>query len=187
MYPSEYAYLNGSVRTFENDSANCRNYPRGNLQSCDHPEDFIHCNGAQLKLTDSIFGQEEHQTRDYYAWRANRDGQLLFVFPTTVSLTTITLHYHNDNFRSLPRLRFYAVPDDFNVWNNPNTTCSYPRVDVASFPSGGELAVLKNVSINVNFTTTKVLMYKYSSSSSFMVFAVSEVEFFICENTSKYL
>ena len=144
-------------------------------------DQYIHCDGTHLQLNYSNIGQEPYQHTDYYRWLPGSDGQLLFIFPTAVSLTTITLYYYSNSHRGLPRLRFYAVPDDFNVWNNPNTTCSYPSVDVASVSSGIERADLKNVSINVNFNTTKMLMYKYSSSS--LIFAVSEVEFFICENT----
>ena len=70
------------------------------------------------------------------------NGQLLFIFPTAVSLTTITLHYYSDNIRGLPRLRFYAVPDDFDVWDAPTT--SYPHVDVALVPPGGEPAGRRN-------------------------------------------
>ena len=98
-----------------------------------------------------------------------------YVFPTRVSLTTITLHYYSDSVRGLPRLRFYAVPDDFDVWDGPTT--SYPLVNVVTVPPGGEPAGRRSVSINVNFNTKKVLMYKYSSSFQF---AVSEVEFFTC-------
>ena len=54
---------------------------------------------------------------------------------------------------------------------------SYPRVHIASVPPGGGPAGRRSISINVNFNTKKVMMYK--ESSSFM-FAVSEVEFFTC-------
>ena len=103
-------------------------------------------------------------------------SQLLFIFPTRVNLTTVTLHYYSDNTRGLPRLRFFAVPYDFEVWNYP--TAGYSRVDIAAVPPGGESAGLRNVSVNYNFMNVmKVLMYK--SSSSF-IFVVSEVEFFTC-------
>ena len=81
----------------------------------------------------------------------------------------------SDNFRGHPRLRIYAVPDDVYVWNSPTT--SHPHVDVAAIPSGGEPAGCRNVSINVNFNTKKVLMYKFSST---FMFEVSEVQFFNC-------
>ena len=72
-------------------------------------------------------------------------------------------------------MRFYAVPDDFDVWDAPTT--SDPRVEVASVPAGGEPADRRNVSINVNFNnnyyfnfnTKKVLMYKFSSTFAFVV------------------
>ena len=90
-------------------------------------------------------------------------------------MTTITLHYYSDSDRGLPRLRFYAVPDDLDIWDPPTT--SYPYVDVARVPPGGEPRGHRNVNISVNFNTKKVLMYKFSSN---LQFAVSEVEFFAC-------
>jgi hypothetical protein len=142
-----------------------------------HPEDYIHCDGTQLKLADSNFGQEQYQSSTYYQWPAGSDGQLLFIIPTRVSLTTITLHYYNDSVRGRPQLRFYTVPDDFDVWDTLNS--GNPYVGVASVPPGGEPAGRRNniITININFNTQKVLMYKYSSTFEF---AVSEVEFFRC-------
>ena len=175
MYPSEYVYRDDSVTRSERPSANCRRYPAGNLQGGLHTEDYTHCDGTQLRLTDSDLGQEQYSNSEHYTWSARRDGQLLFIFSTRVSLTTITLHYYSDSDRGLPRLRFYAVPDDFDVWDI--LTTSYPRVDVAAVPPGGEPAGHRNVSISVNFNTKRVLMYKYSSSYQL---TVSEVEFFMC-------
>ena len=142
-----------------------------------YTEQYTYCDGTQLKLTDSDLGRGQYQTSDYYVWLADSDKQLLFIFPTVVSLTTIILHYYSDSVQGLPRLRFYAVPDDFDVWNGIVT--SYPYVDVTSVPAGGEPAGHRNVSINANFNTKRVLMYK---SSSTFAFAVSEVEFFTCKH-----
>ena len=168
VYPSEYAYRDDSVNRAESVSANCRRYP-------DRPEDYIHCDGTQLRLTDSNLGQEQYQTSEYYQWPAGRDGQLLFILPTGVYLTAITLHYYSDSDRGLPRLRFYSVPDHFDIWDAPAT--STPHVDVVAVPPGGEPVGRRNVSINVNFNTKKLLMYKFRISFQF---AVSEVEFFAC-------
>ena len=155
----------------------CRRYP--NLLAPGVSTDqFIHCHGNQLKLTDSDLGPEQYQHTDYYVWTAGKATQLLFIFPTRVSLTTITLHYYNDSVRGLPRLTFYAIPKDIDVWDQP--IASDPRVDVASVSPDKEPAGRRSVSINVNFNITKVLMYK--SSSNFQ-FAVSEVEFFQCMQT----
>ena len=174
IYPSEYAYLGNSVNRAESVSANCRNYPPSQDQSI-YPEYYIHCDGTQLILADSNLGQEQYRSSEYYRWGVGSHGQVLFIFPTSVSLTTITLYYYSDNFQGIPRLRFYAVPDDFEVWDA--TATSYSRVDVAAVPPGGEPAGRRNISINVNFNIKKVLMYKFSSS---FLFAVSEVEFSIC-------
>ena len=36
-------------------------------------------------------------TTDYFVWSAGSADQLLFIFLTRVSLTTITLHYYSDS------------------------------------------------------------------------------------------
>ena len=172
VYPSEYAHRDDSVTRAESPNANCRRYP---------PRDgnsgivYIHCDGDQLKLSDSDRGSNtEYTATSYYVWPAGSAEQLLFIFPTTVSLTTITLHYYSDSDRGLPRLRFYAVPDDFNVWDAP--TSGSPYGGIVSVPPGGEPAGRTSISINVNFSTKKILMYKYSTN---LQFAVSEVEFML--------
>ena len=179
MYPSEYAYHADSVTRSESTSANCRRYPS------DHTDgifvgNYIHCDGTQGKLTDSDLGRDQYSSSDYYVWNAGSDRKLLFTFPTAVSLTTITLHYYSDSHRGLPSLRFYNVPDDFNVWDAPTT--GHPRVEVNSVLPGGEQAGHRNIRINVTFNTMKVLMYKFSSS---FMFAVSEAKFFKCNHLDK--
>ena len=74
------------------------------------------------------------------------------------------------------------MPNNFDVWSA--LTTSYPRVDVAAVPSGGEPAGRRNVNISVNlnvtFDTEKVLLYKFNSMFEF---AVSEVKFLNCTQT----
>ena len=178
VYLSEYAYRDDSVNRAEPFNANCRRYPPASHNQSIHPEHYTHCDGTQLQLTDSNLGQEQYRSSEYYWWNVRSDGQLLFIFPSRVSLTTITLHYYSDSDRGLPTLRFYPVPDDFDVWDAPTT--SYPYVDIAS---DGEPAGRRNVSINVNFNTRKVLMYKFRSSFQF---ALSEAEFFNCKQLIIY-
>jgi hypothetical protein len=109
-------------------------------------------------------------------WTTGSDKQLLFIFPARVSLTAITLHYYSDGVQGRPRLRFYAVPDDFNIWDT--LASGNPYLGIPAVPPGEEQALpgYRNVRVNANFNTMKVLMYKYRSSQS--VLAVSEVEFF---------
>jgi hypothetical protein len=169
VYPSEYAYHDNSVTRAESVSANCRSYPP---RDGDTGFVYTHCDGKQLKLSDSDRGSNtEYTATSYYVWTAESAEQLLFIFPTIVSLTTITLHYYSDSLRGLPRLRLYAVSDDFNVWDA--TTTGIPYLGIPAAPSGREPASHRN--IRLNFNTKKVLMYKFSSS---LAFAVSEVEFF---------
>ena len=138
---------------------------------------YIHCDGEKLQLADSDSGSNTNSL--YYRWTGdNKEKDLLFILPMVVSLTTIMLHYYSDSDsdQGLPRLRFYAVPDDFNVWESLQGT-NYPHVNVVSVPPGEEPVGRRNVSISVNFDTKKVLMYKYRSGFQL---AVSEVEFFNC-------
>jgi hypothetical protein len=137
-----------------------------------HSEDYIHCDGTQLKLADNNIGQEQYQSYDYYVWNSGNGAQLLFIFPIRVSLTTITLHYYSDSARGRPKSRFYAVPDDFDVWDTP--TSGTPYIGTSSVPPDVEQAGRRSVSLNTNFNTNKVLMYKFHSSFQF---AVSEVFF----------
>ena len=182
VYPSELAYHRGFVYRTERDSVNCSQYPFG-LDPFVRSEDYIHCNGTPLRLTDSDFGSQHYTTSDYYVWPAEtRSSQLLFIFPTRVNLTTITLHYYHTSDRGLPSLRFWAVPDDFDVWAAP--AASYRYVEVAAVPAGGEPAGHRNVSIGYEINTKKILLVKFGSTFSF---ALSEVEFIkgnICESTS---
>ena len=177
MYPSEYAYYKYSVSTrAETASANCRNYPSGLTAQDTRSEDYIHCDGIRLRLIDSNFGPEQYSSGYYYVWNAETvPRQLLFIFPTRVNLTTITLYYYSDSQRGLPRLRFYAAPDDIDVWNAPPGNNRY--VKIAAVAPGEESAGRRNVSINVNFTTSRILMVKLGSNFQL---AVSEVEFFTC-------
>ena len=175
VYPSEYAYRDDFITRAERASANCRSYPP---RDGDEGITYIHCDGHQLKLIDSDRGSNmEYTATSYYVWSAGNHEQLLFIFPTRVSLTTITLHYYSDSIRGLPRLRFYTVPDDFNIWYIPTT--GTPYAGIGSGPPGyrEEPVGRRNVSINFNFNTTKVLMYKYSSTFQF---AMSEVDFLRC-------
>ena len=137
-----------------------------------YSQDYIYCDGTQLVLTDSDLGPEQYRSSYYYEWSAGTvPRQLLFIFPTRVNLTTITLHYYSDSQRGLPRLRFYAAPDDFDVWDTPYGS---RYADIAAVPPGAESAGRRNVSINVNFSTSKILMVKLGSTYKL---AVSEVEF----------
>ena len=167
----------------ESASANCRMKQSG-LSEITRTERYHHCDGRQLKLADSDLGLEQYRSSDYYVWSAETTiRHLLFIFPTMINLTAITLHYYSDSdsiqgrSRSLPRLRFYAVPDAFDIWDG---LLNYRYVEVAAVPPDGEPGH-RSVSINVNFNTNKVLMQIFRSS---FLFAVSEVEFFACFSKS---
>ena len=172
VYPSEYAFHQDSVNGAESPSANCKNYRRGIYHQA-HTEDFIYYNGTQLTLSDSNLGSQQYNPSDYYERPSGlMSSQLLFIFPTRVKLTTITLHYYSDSDRGLPDLRFFDVPDNFNVWKVPMP--SYSHRDITKMLPG-ITAGNSSVSINVDFYTRKVLITRKSST---FYFVVSEVEFF---------
>ena len=169
MKPSEYAYRDHSVTRAESASANCRKYPSRDA--------YIHCDGDQLKLSDSDIGSNtEYTNTSYYVWNAGRHEQLLFTFRTRVSLTNIILHYYSDSVRGLPRLIFYTAGDNFNVWDGLQSGAPIVGT-IDSVPRGEEPTGGRNITIkpNFKFNTTKVLMSKIRSDFQF---AASEVEFF---------
>ena len=181
VQPTEYAYHKQATGTGGGEAATamCTVYPEGlandTESDVDLSERYTHCNGTQLRLTDSELGPEKSINYSlYYEW-GKGTTQLLFIFSTRVNLTTITLHYYSGGQYSLPSLTFYAVPDNFYVWNNATfgnytfvTLTSEPQADLGSKSR-------RNVSVNVNFNTKKVLMVKERSGFNF---AVSEVESF---------
>ena len=174
---SEYAYHHLSTTRSEITNAKCSMYPRLSVNT--DTSQYIHCNGTQLLLANSDLGPEMYRGSVCYVFDGKtKYPEILFTFPTRVSLTTITLHYYSDSVRGLPELIFYAVPDDFDVWDILGA--GNPHREVAAKSPGGEPAGRRNISVNVNFNTKKILMYKHESN---FTFAVSEIEFFHC--TSK--
>ena len=174
---SEYAFDDNSVTRTERASANCRTYPTGNLLGGIHPENYIHCDATQLIPT--LNKSSTSPLTVMYGILGVVNNCCSYSPQESPWLPSHCTTY-SDSVRGLPRLRFFAVPDDFNVWDAPRT--SYPRVDIPSVPSSGEPAGHRSNGINVNFNTKKVMMFKYSSNFNL---AVNEVQIFNC--SSKYM
>ena len=182
VYPSEYAYQSNSVLGNERSSANCRPYASGldQVEPLAYTQNYNHCDGTQLRLTDSNLGSEQYNSSDYYVWNAGSSAQqLLFIFQTRVNLTTIILHYYSDSHKGLPKLGFFAVPDNFCIWDA--LSASYSHVDIAAVPLGEEPAGHRNVSVNVNsnWNTKRVLL---NINPRTFVLSVNEVEFLNCNS-----
>ena len=150
---------------------------------------YIHCHGNKL-LTDSNIGPSQFDSirNQLYVWTSSTSQQILFEFPTTTSLTMITLHYYSGYYlgshrAGLPRLRFYAVPDDFDVWDAVASSLFLVEVSAIS-PKEEQPASRMSVNITVNISAKKVLMVK--TRSDFHL-AVSEVEFFTCTGECDYI
>ena len=109
-------------------------------------------------------------------------GELVFIFPTRVNLTTITLHYYSDNIRGFgfPCLEFTALQDDYRIAGDrvrQGTTIEAPR----PVPPDGESTGPTSISVNhVNRTTKTILMSIIRCNLQPVTFALSEVEFFTC-------
>ena len=178
--PSGYAYRDDSVFRTETDRAQCRSYPPvAHVMG----EDYMHCNGTQLKLTDSNYGSEQFRHSDYYIWPSGKlSSHLLFIFPTRVNLTTIAIHFYSNSTLGLPRLRFLQVKREFDIWDAP--TLADRHVEITAVQLGGDSASLRNVSIHFEVNTTKILMIKLGST---VQFAMSEVEFLTCTGKYKFL
>ena len=143
---------------------------------------YVHCHGNKL-LTDSNIGPSQYDSSrtQLYVWTSSNSQRLLFKFPMTISLTMITLHYYSGYYQGnhkagLPRLRFYAVPDDFDVWDAVANSAFSVVVSMVS-PEEQRPAGRRSVSISFNSNTMKVLMVKFNSDFHL---ALSEVEFFTC-------
>ena len=117
VYPSEYAYHDDSVPELRVPAPTV-----GGIHLVTFKQVSIQnitstvMEHVQLKLIDSNFGQEQYQNSDYYEWNTGSADQLLFIFPTRVSLTTITLHYYSD-----------SVPETDNNSEKLTTSCKYPH------------------------------------------------------------
>ncbi len=135
--------------------------------SCDHP----------TRITDShkstpVFTQDTHNT--VYTW-GNKDDRVLFTFSSTKSIDSIVIHYFsNSDNQGLPKLRFNAVPDDFEVMDTIER--SYPLGIIDAVRPGREEPGLKNKSRNVGFETRKILLTKKKKKN--YLFSLSEIEFF---------
>ena len=114
----------------------------------------------------------------FYIW-GEAPGQLLFEFPTTVNFSSITIHFQYNAMYAQPKLRFYAVPDTFNVGDDPSGQGYDTRVfDEVGLGVGNDgIRQLPGAGTQrVQFVTTKVLIRKLEDTKEFL-FAITEVAF----------
>ena len=159
---------------------NCSPYPPSITSDSEvDPTQHIRCTHP-TRLTDSDTGPTtytEDIAADVYV-SGNSAEQLLFIFPTSVSITAINLlYYSNTEDQGHPKLRLYAVPENFNVWDTVDS--SYPSIFIDEALPGSEETGLRNVTREAGFQTTRVLLTK--SESKNYNFVMSEVEFFTCD------
>lgn len=159
---------------------NCTPYPPSITSDSEmDPTQHIRCTHP-TRLTDSNTGPNtytEDTAADVYI-SGNNPEQILFIFSTPVSITAINiLYYSNTEDQGHPKIRIYAVPEDFNVWDTADSSC--PSIFIDEAPPGSEETGLRNVTREAGFETTRVLLTK--SESKNYNFVISEVEFFTCD------
>ena len=172
MHPVSVA-IRSEVIGLANDNCNTLSSP--DLGTAEGTE-YVHCQHP-TRITDSeksqpIFTQDTYNS--VYIWPSKSD-QVLFTFSSWKVIDSITIHYFsNEDNQGFPKIRFFAVPEDFEVSDTPDS--SNPTRVIDSVSPGNENTGLRNKTRNVPFNTTKILMTKgYTKNYQFYV---SEIEFF---------
>lgn len=125
LTPSSYAYRTDALlNSVVDDTLNCRESELGIMYTnCSHP----------IILTDSLLGPAQFNVADsspYYHWnKENPRNQILFTFPTSVSVSVLQLYFYTDkdNGIALPKTRLSLVNDSFQVSDtiDESTTSSF--------------------------------------------------------------
>ncbi len=133
------------------------------------PTEFVQCS-QPTTITDNNVGPP------FYV-AAESPGQILFVFPRAVNLSSITISYQFNITYALAKLRLYAVPDDFDAWDSINSFSGQSEpIDEITFTTGQEEG-LRDMSItDLQWVTSRVLLRKLEDTKDYL-FAMSEVRF----------
>ena len=114
VHPVSYSYLDGSFTSLESTAA----------AHCATPitrDELVYLTCTSSALTDGDPGPANFtgtDSEEYYIWDNSKvSQQMLFTFARNFSLTAIRINYYY--FRNgKPKLRFYLVEDDFQVWDS---------------------------------------------------------------------
>lgn len=115
VQPVSYSYLNGSFCCQDFEANGC--VVDRNIDT----QTYISCTSSLL--SDNSLGPanfNESMNKGYYIW--NNSGQrqvMLFTFSQNITLTNIEIVYYYYG-RGRPKLRFYLVEDNFQVWDAIN-------------------------------------------------------------------
>ena len=136
---------------------------------------YMHC--SNTVLTDGYRGPanfNEGDTRPYYIWDKPQKQRLLFTFPRTISLTSIILYYYHSINYALPKVRFFPIGDDFQIWDQvPNDVLSTTIGPVGSSQYMGKASIAVNLTASISKLLMLVEMHKSYG------LALSEIEFCI--------
>ncbi len=137
---------------------------------------YVSCEGL-TRITNadkSLPSFTQDSLNSVYIWPSQED-KVLFTFSEQKQIDSLAIHYYsNFDNQGLPKLRFYAVPEDFEVQDEVKS--SYPMSIIDEVRPRREQEGLRNKSRTVAFQTSKILMTK--SDTKNYQFYLSEVEFF---------
>ncbi len=141
------------------------------------PTEFVQCS-QPTAITDNNTGPPFYVV-------AEAPGQILFVFPRAVNLSSISISYQFNATYELAKLRLYSVPDNFDAWDTINSVSGPSEpIDAIAF-SPREEEGIREVSItDLQWDTSRVLLLKLEDTKDYL-FAMSEVSFqeFISPNS----
>lgn len=177
LQPSTYAYRSDALENSAvDDTPNCAETDLDGIM-------YTSCNLPGLILTDTLLGpaQFEADSNSYYHWTKTRTNQILFTFPTNVSVFMLQLHFYtdHDNGIALPKTRLYLVDDSFRVSDTVDESSSSTRsFTIDAHP--GESGVNERINVSRRLTdpfqnrTTKILLRIDQDKNAL---AVSEIRF----------
>ena len=158
--------------------------------NCTHCNDtvYFHCY-SPTKLSDNQYFNITFRGW-VYRWRYSLSAvPVLFVFPTNFQLNNIKLYHDNGPLNDitllgLPNLKFYHVPNDFEIWNYSNLSQLEQLTGVVQLGERRYRPLRNSYGVSLfilSFTPDDILTKKLLMVITFIEqdvdFSVSEIEF----------
>ena len=169
VFPGTISYQSSNFDHTVTDS--CTPYPSNtSAPQGINPTEYVRCNHPTT-ITDDNTGPP------FYIW-GEAPGHLLLEFPTPTNFSSIMIYYQYNATYALAKLRIYAVPDSFSVWDLPDNSYESRGFDEVRPGVGVDgLRELPDPAVPpIQFVTSKVLIDKLEDTKTFL-FAFSEVAF----------
>lgn len=138
---------------------------------------FTTCSSPHMILTDMTLGPDQFNASDpstYYHWNKDTMNQILFTFPTNVSVSRVQLHYYTNQGSgiALPKSRLTLVNDTFTAADTLNDSIESFTIDEMTM--GDEGLNIANRDLAGQFTTQILLRVE---EHKVYALALSEIKF----------